>query len=654
MNFRQFAINNVVRNKRIYLAHFLSSTFSVMIFFIYALLLFHPDLKDGLKGSSQTVTVLANQGLMIAEIIIFIFSFLFLLYSVGSFLKTRKKEFGIFLILGMTRKQMNRLLFMENMCIGLASIVAGIGLGLIFGKLVLLICGSMLAVENSLKFYFPLKGILLTAGAFLLLFVVIALSSSLLIRKGTLIDLVKSEEKPKPEPKASRLLSFLSVVLIGGGYTGVFIFAWGSYIFPLLFGSVLSVIAGTYLLFTQLSVYVIRALKKNEGLFLRKTNLLFLSELTYRMKDNAVMFFMVSVISASAFTGIGSMLTIGDPRLSSMTNPYAFTYTNSGFTDSAVIDRQIRKIEETLVNREVPYVKGSYQPLYENNNNYIVKLSEYNRLAKALGYEERVLDRNDLAFNTAPNITARNKLLDTKEDSYPYSADLYVGEQQHIQVQMLPPAADIVFPMDGEAGVYVVSDDLYSKIREAYIAEIKMDIDFYSDQTTFFVVKDWMSTRSFAPELLETIEKDRPEKGYVQFNSLVVDWLNNKQTNGIILIVSGLIGIVFFTFAASFTYFRLYADLERDEAQYRMIGKMGLSRPELRKIVTRQLLLMFFLPLLVALIHSTVAFTALYQLVQFSVLEHSLRIFMVFVSMQIVFFALVRWRYLRHMYSKLV
>ena len=85
--------------------------------------------------------------------------------------------------------------------------------------------------------------------------------------------------------------------------------------------------------------------------------------------------------------------------------------------------------------------------------------------------------------------------------------------------------------------------------------------------------------------------------------SAVVDWLNSKQTNGIILILSGLIGIVFFTFAASFTYFRLYADLERDEAQYRMIGKMGLSRPELRKIVTRQLLLMFFLPILVAVIH---------------------------------------------------
>lgn len=408
MNFRQFAINNVVRNKRIYLAHFLSSTFSVMIFFTYALLLFHPDLKDGLKGSSNTVTMLANQGFLIAEIIIFIFSFLFLLYSVGSFLKTRKKEFGIFQIIGMTRKQMNRLLFMENMCIGLAAIVAGVGLGMIFAKLILLICGSMLAVEESLRFYFPLKAIALSVGAFLLLFVVIALSSSLLMRKGSLIDLVKSEEKPKPEPKASRLLALLSVILIGGGYAGVFAFVWITYSFPLLLGSVVLVIAGTYLLFTQLSVYAIRALKGNKRLFFRKTNLLFLSELTYRMKDNAVMFFMVSVISASAFTGIGTMLAIADPGLSSMTNPYAFTYQNSWETSSA--ERQIRKIEETLIDNEVPYQKGSYIPLFDGEGNYIIKLSEYNHLAKALGYKERTLENVNDSFMTPGNLTSRKTL----------------------------------------------------------------------------------------------------------------------------------------------------------------------------------------------------------------------------------------------------
>ncbi|MDR9745446.1 ABC transporter permease [Paenibacillus taichungensis] len=650
MNFRQFAINNVVRNKRIYLAHFLSSTFSVMIFFTYALLLFHPDLKDGLKGSSGTVTMLANQGFLIAEIIIFIFSFLFLLYSVGSFLKTRKKEFGIFQIIGMTRKQMNRLLFMENLCIGLAAIVAGVGLGMIFAKLILLICGSMLAVEESLRFYFPLKAIALTVGAFLLLFVVIALSSSLLMRKGSLIDLVKSEEKPKPEPKASRLLALLSVILIGGGYAGVFAFVWITYSFPLLLGSVVLVIAGTYLLFTQLSVYAIRALKGNKRLFFRKTNLLFLSELTYRMKDNAIMFFMVSVISASAFTGIGTMLAIADPGLSSMSNPYAFTYQNSWDAPSA--ERHIRKIEETLIDNEVPYQKGSYIPLFDDEGDYIIKLSEYNHLAKALGYQERTLENVNDSFMTPGNLTSR-KTLRAEAGQGSTQKNISMWEVQE-KVRLTTPATDIVIPVEFKREVYVVSNELYDKMNKEFNIQIEADENYYPDKKTQFVVTDWMGTRKFAPDLVESIQNDSDGQGYFEISALVLDWLNSKQTNGIILILSGLIGIVFFTFAASFTYFRLYADLERDEEQYRMIGKMGLSRPELRNIVTRQLVLMFFLPIVLAIIHSSVAFVALQQLVDFSVMGYTLRIFLVFASMQILFFLLVRWRYLRHMYAKLI
>jgi putative ABC transport system permease protein len=623
-----------------------------MIFFTYALLLFHPDLKEGLKGSSNTVTMLANQGFLIAEIIIFIFSFLFLLYSVGSFLKTRKKEFGIFQIIGMTRKQMNRLLFMENMCIGLAAIVAGVGLGMIFAKLILLICGSMLAVEESLRFYFPGKAIALTVGAFLILFFVIALTSSLLMRKGSLIDLVKSEEKPKPEPKASRLLALLSVILIGGGYVGVFAFVWITFSFPLLFGSVVLVIAGTYLLFTQLSVYAIRALKGNKRLFFRKTNLLFLSELTYRMKDNAVMFFMVSVISASAFTGIGTMLAIADPGLSSMSNPYAFTYQNSWDTFSA--ERHIRKIEETLIDNEVPYQKGSYISLMDNEGNYIIKLSEYNHLAKALGYKERTLENTNDSFMTPGNLTSRKALrAEVGEGSSQNNFDLWVGEA-HEKVRLTTPETEIVIPAEFTRDVYVVSNELYDKMNKEFKNEIQADENFYFDRKTQFVVTDWMGTRKFAPDLVETIQNDSGSQGYFDISALVLDWLNSKQTNGIILILSGLIGIVFFTFAASFTYFRLYADLERDEEQYRMIGKMGLSRPELRNIVTRQLLLMFFLPIVLAIIHSSVAFVALQQLVDFSVMGYTLRIFLVFASMQILFFLLVRWRYLRNMYAKLI
>ena len=97
-----------------------------------------------------------------------------------------------------------------------------------------------------------------------------------------------------------------------------------------------------------------------------------------------------------------------------------------------------------------------------------------------------------------------------------------------------------------------------------------------------------------------------------------------KQKNGLLLMVSVLVGIVFFTFAASFIYFRLYTDLNRDQQQYKMISKMGLSKRELKKIVTRQLVLMFFLPIIIAVIHTVVAYTALQQLVSFSILNSSL------------------------------
>jgi putative ABC transport system permease protein len=117
MTFPQFAYRNVVRNKRTYAAYFLSSAFSVMIFFVYALFIFHPDIKNG-------VTNLAAVQLMIAaEFIMYFFSFFFVIYSVSTFLKTRKREFGILMMHGMTKRQLNWLVFLENMMIGIGAII---------------------------------------------------------------------------------------------------------------------------------------------------------------------------------------------------------------------------------------------------------------------------------------------------------------------------------------------------------------------------------------------------------------------------------------------------------------------------------------------------------------------------------------------------
>ncbi|RFB19396.1 ABC transporter permease, partial [Bacillus sp. LB(2018)] len=105
MTFRQFAFNNVIRSKRTYLAHFLSSTFAIMIFFTYALLAFHPNLQGDL-AASITINTFAKSGLKISQGLIFFFSFFFILYSVSAFLKTRKKDFGILMLHGMSRSQL--------------------------------------------------------------------------------------------------------------------------------------------------------------------------------------------------------------------------------------------------------------------------------------------------------------------------------------------------------------------------------------------------------------------------------------------------------------------------------------------------------------------------------------------------------------------
>lgn len=647
MNFRQFAFNNVFRNKRTYVAHFLSSAFSVMIFFTYAMLAFHPDLKGQIIADSITLSMLGTMGMNISQYIVFVFSFLFLLYSASSFVKLRKKEFGILLLLGMSRKQLNRMLFIENIAIGAAAIITGIIVGVVFSKLILLICASMLAVENGLPFYLPVKAILLTAGSYLALFMVVAAFTSLITKKGMLVELIKAEDKPKPEPKASVSLSILAVLLIGLGYACVFLFALRRiFSFALLFGGVILVIIGTYFLFTQLSVYVMRTLKNRPRVLFKRTNLLTISELVYRMKDNAVMFFMVAIISAIAFTGIGTALAIGDPGLAAMKNPYAFTYTFFPGPDANPLygEKHVRLIEQTLKREGFAYRMASYTPTYADDGTTLIRLSDYNQLAAALGYPKETL-RSGETMVSPSSVTQNNKY---KLEGLQTDQVTIIKAANTLTLHTVKALPHIVIPDASYGGSLIIADsDFETLVR---------DDEFMPFRYTEFVVPEWRHSRAVAEEISKALDSEASggQNSPFNFNALVLDWLHSKQLNGMLLIVSGLVGIVFFTFAASFIYFRLYADLSRDEEQYRMIAKVGLSRKELATTVTRQLILMFFLPLLVAFIHSSVAFTALQGLVEFSVVSHTLTIFATFLGIQVIYFFATRWRYLGHLYQKIM
>src|SRR5690606_22660193 len=166
VTFSQLALANVRGSWLRYAAFFLSSTFSVMLFYLYAQFVLHPDLASGyLYGGESTRTVL-----VVCMVLIVIFAFFFVLYSSGAFLRARNQEFGLLTLMGTTRRQLRRLIWLENTFLSLASIAAGIGLGILFSRLFLLAISRFLVLVEPMRFVLVPQALLLTAGGFFLLF----------------------------------------------------------------------------------------------------------------------------------------------------------------------------------------------------------------------------------------------------------------------------------------------------------------------------------------------------------------------------------------------------------------------------------------------------------------------------------------------------
>lgn len=379
MTFRQFAFNNVVRNKRLYAAYFLSSLFTVMVFFTFSIFANHPALSGDAMNSTVT------KGMNAAAGIIYVFSFFFVLYSMSSFLQSRKKEFGLLMIQGMSMKQIRLMVFLENMLIGLLATVGGILLGLVFAKGILLLAENVLIIERTLSFYFPVKAILVTFISFIILFFFISLFVTYVLRSKKLIELIKGNKMSKGEPKANLFLTMLAVLLLGAGYAAALL-AKGVMVVAAMVPVIIVVSIGTYLLFTQLSVFIIRRLKKNERVFWFKTNMLLFSDLAFRMKDNARTFFMVAMVSTVAFSAIGTLFGFQTVLTSSIKDLNATTFSYKTSEDQeeknvAAINRILK--EENIETESAHTVLQSFE--VGGSSTQIARQSDFNRFASLIG-----------------------------------------------------------------------------------------------------------------------------------------------------------------------------------------------------------------------------------------------------------------------------
>ncbi|NFG96312.1 ABC transporter permease [Clostridium sporogenes] len=609
MNFREFSTRNVVRNIRAYFAYLLSSTISAALLFSFTMLVLHPNLD---------VTIFPmylQKAFNITTIIVYLFLCFFIFYSVSVFIKSRFKELGILYILGASDKQIKKMIAIENVLISSLSGISGVTLGLVFSKIFLVLSGKLLGY-NALLFYFPVKAMAITFLAFVLMGILISIFTTFIIKEDEVLNLLKGTQKPKSEPKTSNIIAILCVVLLLGGYYFSITSTMNNIVYRIIPVTV-AVIIATYLLFSQLSVFVIKILKKNREFYMNKTRVLWISTLLYRIKDNTRMFFLVTITSAMAFTSIGAVSAFWVNKEAEVDRnfPQAFFYA-SNKKDYKKLDF----IEGSLKKEGYNYTKvqGQIKSIVSKKDTIpinIINESTYNMLNESLGQERIHIKSNESIAGSPLMINKRDNILVDNMD---------IKVVTKLKERVIPALYD---------DVYIVKDDIYKKINGS--------ISLFSALN----VKNYKDTLNICKSYKEKFGEDNHKENYIIL--MKADILESHKIGyGVVLFLAIFIGIIFFVTTGSFLYNKYYMDVKEDRVKYEQLNKIGLTFREIKKVSTIEIGVLFLFPYIVAVIHSSFALSALKNTFAMDVNIVAFFVMGSFLIIQIIYFFIIRGNYL--------
>lgn len=641
MTFRQFAYRNVIRNRRIYAAFFMASVFSVMVFFMYSMLLFHPKIED------EFLREVAATGMIVAEVILYIFTLFFLFYSMSAFLQARSKEFGLLLQLGMERKQLNKLVFLETMLIGAFSVATGIFFGYAFTKFFFMIVRELLQLE-SLPLYVSWKPFALTSGSFLSLFVIISVTSVVFIREQKIIKLLRGYWKEEELQSYSTIRAILGIFLLIFAYAAA-AFTSTQVVFTL--SILLPPIAalGTYYFFTHSILFIHQQIRKRKSLYWHRYRLIAFSEGAVKLRENARMYFIVTIVSTAAFLSVGTLtsLTSYTGQYGEL-NPLALMY-SSELTNSLErqhIDLLTTELEEEGLSYSlVPFLIKRQTSSFSQHEVDLLRETDVNQLAVALRFPLINLEPGQAMFIPY----SENALEKFKEINIQT-----VLEESNLPISINGVYPKMLFPsMSISSNVIVVSDQDYLLINEPVAGRSYMESSY---KFFAFHVPEWERTKSIGLEIdsqiTDAIYTSQSNELPFYFENSGLNYSIIRATFSLLLFTGLMVAAVLLLAAGSFIYFKLYTGLERDKRQFNVLKRMGLTDSELIKIVNRQLVPQFFLPWGIAMLHSAFSFISLqviwHDLADVSILMEMILVLVGFTFIQVLYYFLIRWRYIAH------
>ncbi|MFD3449534.1 FtsX-like permease family protein [Microbacteriaceae bacterium 4G12] len=631
MNFRHLALKNIKGNWRSYKAFLYSSSFSILIFFIYASFIYHPDVS----GGELRATV--RNGLVACNYIIVGFSALFILYSNSTFLRSRKKELGLLTLLGATKRQIGRMVVLEQLMMGLLSIVFGISLGLVFSKLFFMMMSNLLDVKNPIPFIFNGKAILMTASIYFVLFLVLSLFGLWGIRRLEIIELLRAARKQRVEPFYSKWLFWFGVACIVTGYiiaTQVTLVNIMTYFFVVIG----LVIVGTYFFFTQGSVAILKMMQGRKKLFYQNPNLFVISNLVYKMKDNARFLFTITILTAIVVSASGTMYTyFSDIKKKVIeATPHTFSYTEKGVNSGEVLPES--KVEEIWKKhsfhdvRKTTLVELRAEAQKPNGNRMrisVISENEYNKEARRQG-KKQLHNANGTGTIVYPSQFNDFRFFESM-------LTFFMQEKQY-SMKLNAQYSESVFNYDSETDTFfVVNDDEFQKLAPLVPDAEKLMYHGYT-------VKNWPDTEAVVKELQALIPEGRKHVTSEQ----IITYNMVKQGGSLTLFIGGFISVLFFLAACSMTYFKWFNDIERDRIQYQSLMRIGMTRKEINKIAMRQMGAVFFVPIVFGIVHSGFALYALSNMLHMNLVETSVIVIGTYIVAAYLYFLFAQREYMKH------
>lgn len=619
----KLAFGNLKKNGRLYLPYILAAVGIGAMYYIMVALTGDEGIME-MPGAAELKMIM---GLGCG--VIMIFAIIFLFYTNSFLMKRRKKEFGLFHILGMEKRHIGRMMFWETCMVGAVSIAGGLAAGIILYKLVVLVLLRITGLEVPFGFRISPSGIATVAACFAAIFVMTLLYNLRQVQKANAIELLHSGSQGEREPKTRWLLALIGLAALGLGYGIAIVTQDPVGAVLLFFVAVLLVVLGTYCLFTAGSIAVLKIMRKNKGYYYKTKHFISVSGMIYRMKQNAVGLANICILSTmvlvmvsgtvSLYAGVDDIVNTRYPKDFSITG-----YGNMSEEEKAALKGMfLQAAEESslAVGETTEYTTLSISAWKSGESIRIVKpgavtpegelcilelltLEEYNRCSG----EHKELAEDEILVSVRQG--------EEGEGAYHINGMGFSIKEYLTGFDLEGLDRNVIYD-----GYFIVVKDgqvleqINEMQREAYgdRASTK-DYAIYADLSGSEQQKKDCSKR--LEELIGAYNQGKGEEGQIAVRLDVKE----EQKEGFLIFCGGFLflgiflGFVFLMATVLIIYYKQVSEGYEDKGRFEIMQKVGMSPKEVKASIHSQILKVFFLPLVMACIHLTMAFPMLNRL----------------------------------------